>query len=404
MSLPDVTITYGNGNLGRLPASQEGLCGIVFGPCAVNPSNGAVNTPYLVRSLADAEALGITQAYDDANDLLCWYHLKEFYEERQGAQPLWIIISAQAQTAHFDADQEADKLMQASDGNIRLVLGCFTPAVAINTWTQGLPTVLTTVMIDAKAFVARQFALHRPVRVLLEGYGIESASTISFDLRGSGAPLANSVQVVIGQNRNLLGDDYEGVNKFASAARVLGRASRISCHQSIARVKDGPLAGVTSAGFSDGTALSAVSAVQLNTLNTLGYVFFRAIPGLPGVYINDSHMACPIEDDYATLERGRVMDECARIAYEVYVRELNDDVELAENGQLAVAVVKNLEGVIESAIGTRMAGKISGVSCYINPDQNIQSTDQVEVEISILARGVIRKFRVNMAYTTSLNN
>lgn len=404
MSLPDVTLTLGNGNLGRLPATQEGLCGIVFGPCAVNPSNGTVFTPYLIRSLADAEALGITQAYDEANDLICWHHLKEFYEERQGSQPLWIIISAQAQTAHFDANQEADMLMQASDGNIRLVLGCFTPAVAVSAWTQGLPTVLTTVAADAKAFVARQFALHRPVRVLLEGYGIESAATLSYDLRGSGGPQANNVQVIIGQNRTLLGVGYDGITEFASAGRVLGRASRISCHRSIARVKDGPLVGVTSAGFSDNTALSAVSATQLATLNTLGYVFFRAIAGLPGVYINDSHMACPIEDDFATLERGRVMDECARIAYEVYIREINEDVELDSDGRLAVAVVKNLEGIIETAIGTRLAGKISGVTAYIDPDQNIQSTDQVEVEISILARGVVRKFLVNLAYTTSLNN
>lgn len=404
MPLSDVTITLSNGNLGRLPASPDGLPGFVFGPTAVAPSNASLLTPYLVRSLAEVEALGIDEEYDNANDILVWHHMKDFYEERQGAQPVWMILTNQVQTAHFDLDQEADKLMNASGGNIRLVTGCFTPTAAITAHTDGLPTVLISVIADAKAFVARQFALHRPVRVLLEGYAIESPDDLEYDLMSEAAgPNANMVQVVIGQNRSLLSDGYSGIDTFASVARVTARYSKIPVDHSAARVKDGELVGVIAAGFSDGTALAEVSSTTLNALHDMGYVFFQTRTGLPGFYINGDHMACPDQDDYANMPDGRVIDKAARIAYDVYVRELNESVELNNTGKMTVSVIKNLEGMIESAIGTRMAGEISGVKAYIDPEQNITVSETCEVELSILRNGIIRNFKVKLGYTASLS-
>jgi hypothetical protein len=402
--LSDVTISLSNGNLGRLPANQDGVAGIVLGPTSVAPSEASLNTPYLVRSLADAEALGITAAYDEANEVIAYHHIKEFFEEVGGAAPLWIILFNGLMTAYFDAAGPADKLQQSAGGDIRLVGAGYTPPTGAITATSGLPTAVVDTIADAKAFVARQFAAHKPCRVLLEGYGIASVAGLTLDLRDTAGPVADAVGVVIGQTSNLLPAGMSDFTRYASIGRVLGRAARIQVHYNLGRVKDGPLNNVVSAGFSNATSLSAATDAQLSTLNDLGYIFFRVITGLPGVYINDDHMATPITSDYSGLLRGRVIDKAARIAYNVYVNELNDDVELdGETGQLAISVVKNLEGIIESAIGTQMAGEISGVQAYIDPTQNILANDRLDIELNIVPRGVAKNIRVTLGYANPAN-
>jgi hypothetical protein len=401
--LSDATITLSNGNLGRLPANQDGVAGKVFGPSAVAPASASLNTPYLVRSLADVEALGITAAYDVANEVIVWHHLKEFYEEASGATPVWIIIFNGTMAAYFAVDGPADKLMNSSGGDIRLVGAAYTPAEGAVAETDGLADGVIAAIAAAKTFVARQFAAHRPCRVLLEGYAIESVATLTYDLRGTSGPLADAVGVVIGQTSGLLPAGMSDYNRYASIGRVLGRAARIAVHFNLGRVKDGPLVGVLSAGFSNASSISAATLAQLNTLNTLGYIFFRVITGKTGVYINDDHMATPISSDYSGLLRGRVIDKAARIAYDVYVNELNDDVELNEAGQLAIAVVKNLEGIIESAIGTQMAGEITSVEAYIDPAQNILANDRLDIELNIVPRGVAKNIRVTLGYANPAN-
>ncbi|HRF80176.1 MAG TPA: DUF2586 family protein, partial [Flavobacteriales bacterium] len=270
-TLPGVTITVEDGNLGRLPANQDGVCGIILGPSAVAPSGAALMTPYLIRSLKEAEALGITRAYDTANTVLVWHQLKEFYDERQGPQPLWFIISNQVPTAYFDEDGEADKLMVSSGGNIRMVAACYTPPDgAPGTRTNGLPNTVITMVTEAETFRVRQFAKHRPVRVIVEGYGIESADSLTYDLRASAGPQADGVQVVIGQAPGLLPSSMADHNIYASAARVLGRYSRIAVHRSAGRVKDGPLVGLLSANLSDGTSIANLSDALAEQLNEYG--------------------------------------------------------------------------------------------------------------------------------------
>ncbi|HRF80177.1 MAG TPA: DUF2586 family protein, partial [Flavobacteriales bacterium] len=120
--------------------------------------------------------------------------------------------------------------------------------------------------------------------------------------------------------------------------------------------------------------------------------------------INDDHTATPIESDFAKFQRGRVIDKAARIIYRVYVNELNEDVELDETtGFLALSVVKNLESIARSAVESEMAGEITSVDVNIPPEQNILSTDELEVEVDLTPRGTVGKFRVKLAYRNPLN-
>ncbi|MEO8589500.1 MAG: DUF2586 family protein, partial [Flavobacteriales bacterium] len=329
-----------------------------------------------------------------------WHHIKEFYAEVGGAAPLWIIIVNQAMTAYFDVGEAADLLMNGASGAIRVLAAAYTPPAGAVTVATGLPAAVITAIGEAKTFVARQFTAHKPVRVMLEGYAITSPAGLTYDLRAIAGPNAYAVMVVVGRTSGTVSDDFDpALVRHASVGTVLGRAARIPVHHNLARVRTGPINGVVSAEFSDGTSLADATDAELVALNTLGYVFFRVIPSLSGVFINDDHMATVINSDYSALLRGRVIDKAARIAYTTYVQELNNDVELdAATGFMALAVVKNLESVIETAIGTQMAGEITSVDAFIEPAQNILATDLLEVQLNIVPRGVAKNIKVTLAY------
>jgi hypothetical protein len=56
------------------------------------------NKPYLLYSIADAEALGITEDYDTNNEIVVWEHINDYFSAAPG-QPLWIYIVTQSTPA-----------------------------------------------------------------------------------------------------------------------------------------------------------------------------------------------------------------------------------------------------------------------------------------------------------------
>lgn len=404
--LPGVTIGISDGNLGRSPANKDGLGAFILGPSVVAPASGALLTPYLVRSLAEAEAIGVTAAYDVANDVLAHHHLKEFFAEAGTGTPVYFLISNQVNTAYWGASQEADKLMNASGGELRWIAAGYTPPTGAPAATNGLPTAIITSITNAKVWQAAQFAQHKPCAIIMEGYAIASISGLTYDLKGTGGPNAKEFMVVIGQTAGTWNSAMSAfTNRFASIGAAAGRVARTPVHRNIGRVKDGPVAGTSSCGFSNAASITTATDTQLNTLHDLGYTFMRVIPGLSGVYWNKGNVTTQATSDYQDFSDIRTMHKAVRITYVTYVNELNDEVEINEtDGTIAVSVVKNLQGMIESAIDTQMAGSISGVGAFIDPAQNIQQDNELDVEVSIVKMGTIEKLKVSLAYALQLNN
>ena len=78
MALPRIEINLGNGSLGLVPVTTDAVVGIVLNGVATTQL--ALLTAKQVSSLKEAEALGITSAYDTANNVKVWFHIKEFYD------------------------------------------------------------------------------------------------------------------------------------------------------------------------------------------------------------------------------------------------------------------------------------------------------------------------------------
>lgn len=406
MAAPDVKITLSNNNLGRAAANEDGIMGFVLSGVAV-PTKfalGDILGPF--RSLKDAEAKGITQANDITNTVMLWHHVRDYFDEQQGTSPCYVMPVAKTVTLAQMADQAqpyVKKLVEGTNGKCRVVaIGRIPDNSYAPVYTDELDTDIRAAAVAGHALVGYEQGLHRPFRLLIEGRDFQGDVADLLDLRdGTAGPNANTVGVVLGQDA-----DVAAVNaayaQHASIGRVLGRMARIPVQRNIARVKDGPT-GTVNAALSDGTAMTAVDDADLNTLHDKGYIFFRAYADLAGWYFNGDSAACPIEDDYASISRGRTIDKAARITYVTYIQEVQNDIEIdTTTGQLPEAVAKGLEGIVESAIGSLMAGEISGVGAFVDSAQNILATDELAIEVSAVPRGMMGAIKVTLGFAVKL--
>lgn len=402
MPLPDVTISLANGNLGRLPTSEDGIAAIIVSGVAVAGKFALGDVIGPILSLADAEALGITEDYDTTNKCLAWHHIRDFYAECGSGNKLYVMVVAATVSMEnicADGGGYVDTLLNTAQGKIRFVGITRVPDA---TWTPnyvgGFDEDVFLAIENLKTIQANEFAAHRPVRFVVEGIDWQGNVGSTQDLTDTATgPNANMVSIVMGQVPDHYAVDAL-TQKSAAVGMFLGTLAAIPVHYSAARVKNGALSQ-DEMNLSDGTAIEDISITNTTALNDKGYVFGRTITGLAGKYWNGDSTACPVTDDYCFFSRGRVIDKAARITYTTYVQNLNDVVEVnTTTGKIAAAVIKNYEAQLEAAISTQMAGEISGVKVYIDPNQNVLANDTINVEVSVVPVGIAKFITVTLAF------
>lgn len=124
-------------------------------------------------------------------------------------------------------------------------------------------------------------------------------------------------------------------------------------------------------------------------------------------------MATEETDDYALLPRRRVIDKAYRIAYQTLVNELGDEIAITEEGKIPAAICKNLQTAVERAIENNMTayGNLgndqtndadTGVSCYVDYNQNIVATSKLDVVIRVRPYGYAKYFDVKLGFQTTV--
>lgn len=403
MARPDVEIIEANNNLGRLPASTDGVMGLIASGVAIAGQFALGDTIGPYRSIREVEAAGITKAWDVANKCMVWHHANEFFLESNGPTPLYMMIVGKAVTMADICDQTknyARKFANETSGKVNVIGITRVPdaayaAAAVN----GLDPDVMGAVANAKVLRATLFKEHKPLRFLVEARGFTGVTASLADLRDPATgPNANSVGVVIGQSKEVGAEDAS-FQPYAFVGRVLGRMARIPVQRNIARVKDGPLIGVVTAALSGGTPVQSLTNIQLDVLHDYGYIYGLYYPNLPGYYLNNGSTASPITDDYNSLHRGRTMDKVSRITYLTYITQVQDDVEVDKaTGKLPLSVCKVFESLLQTAIETQMVGEISGVRTYVDPDQNINATGELAVQNNVVPRGTLEKIKVTEGY------
>lgn len=400
----DVKIIIGNGALGRASQALDGVSALVGTGVAV-AEKFALGDVLALRSLGDAETLGINEAYDTTNKSLLWHHIRDFYLNAGDGTELYVMPVANTVTMEDMADVEepyAAAMLDQLQGRVRILIISRTPAVSYTHTPSGeFDPDVWAAATKAQALYASEFLKHRPVQIFIEGRDFQGTAASARDLRNASTGLnANRVSIVMCQSATVAAKDALFAN-YAAVCIAAGRAAGIGVQRNIGRVKDGAVTIDGEAALSDGTLISATTGTALDALNGFGYIFLFNRDGKVGYFFNGDHTACPISDDYAYVSRGRVIDKAARLIRAVYLEELLDDIEVdPATGKLAPAVVKAYQRAGEKSIEVNMQAnnEVSGVRVFVDPDQNILSTDKVVTVVRIVPRGMVNEFEIILSY------
>lgn len=401
--LPRVEVVQTNNNLGRVAASEDGIAGLIVSGVAVvgKFSLGDVIGPF--SSIEDVKAVGIDRAYDIANNSNAYLHASDFYEEAgKGSKLYMMVLSNTISMAQMcdKANAYARKLIEATNGKCKLIGitrvpdGSYTP-----NYVDQFDDDIWDAVANAQELRDEQFNVpnQRISQFLIEGRDWQGNVVNTKDLS---TLRANRVSVVMGQNAEVAADvDYAFNTVYASVGLALGRLAAVPVQRCIGRVKNDRIKTITLAGYSNAGSFDSLTDTQRDTLNDKNYIFLRRFNNKVGFYWNDDRTCTVMTDDYCYIGRGRAIDKACMLAIAVLTEYLNDDIDVEQDtGKMQVSVIKSIEANVETHIRLNMPDEISGVDAYIDPAQDVISTDEIKVELNIVPKAYAKKITVTVGY------
>ncbi|AZI53901.1 hypothetical protein EIB75_00905 [Epilithonimonas vandammei] len=436
MSLPNIDINLGNGQIGTVLPNEDRTIGVMA--AAVANAYFSLEKAYLVKGMVDVANLGILPSVDNYG---LYKFCLEFYKEAGEGTELWIYgckknadgsiekwFVPDAQTGKTIAQNFLDSV----NGKIRRLFavrnpdGNFVPDVR-----NGLHRDVWYTLEAAHNFaVDYTRTTYCPIRIAIEGTAfngdrtalnnllIESYNRVSVLIGDTEPKTSNTfIREVISKQgikaEEAVSIDGEAkmpqgatrVYNYGAAMGVLaGRMAAYPIHNNIGKVKNGSLKPLKFYIVDTPVELYDTAA-----LHDKSYITFRKHPSKSGYYFSDDPQACSIEDDYHSNARGDVIDKAYRLTYLVQVEELLDEAWINEDGTPDAIWAKDLEGRIESYIMANMGDQLQyrvgdttlPVKVFIDPNQNVATTSKLKTVIRVKPWGYIREMETELSYTLS---
>lgn len=401
-----VVINRQNGGLGRRPANNDGVIGIVGSGYAAG--SYALGDVMHIKSLKDFEEIGYSEATDVTASKSVYKRIKELYRLNPIAEVyLMIVADTVSQTTMLGVGSVyADKLLTQANGKIRHLATFRNPHSGYSPLvTSGIDDEITAASgaIDKAQLLATAFsAKNMPIHVYIEGRSFTGTASAALDLRTLDRP---DVSIVLAQDLNY------GLTGDAAIETIMGLVSRSRVNDSIAWVQPNNIQNPSitrwiAPGLSSGLALSAYSDSALTALNDKGYITPMLYPresttAYAGCYINDCHSCVGIESDYAYFIESNVMNKAARLVFNAILPELNSTIKVDPvSGQIAPDVCAYFKTLGERAIQPMLNdSEISGFTVTVDPEQNILTTGQLVIDYSIIPTGIAREIIDNIGFT-----
>jgi hypothetical protein len=390
-----VNITLANGQLGATLQTNDGITGLIV--TGVTEGSYAAGTPILVTSMSAVVQAGITTT----GNRFATRQLQAFYNQAGAGSQLYLMLVPPTMTVAEMADisnaNGAKKLLDYADGKIK-VLGLLSDDEAIDTEggtitiTNGLNSDVYTAATNMGILAASYFNSHKPFRAIVGG---TSYTGVAADLTDMSAGTTNNRTAI------LVGDTVPG--QAACMGVLLGVITSIPVQRKISRVRSGALS-ISSAytgpiSMESDTESPAVIAEK-------GYITFTTYANTSGYFFSGDPMCTAVTDDYGMLARGRVIDKAHILAYSTFVQVVDDEVPVNTDGTLDAGFCKWLSQQIVNQINNTMTAnkEISKISCYIDPAQNILSTNQLKVVLSITPVGYATNIVISLGFNNPANS
>ncbi len=323
---------------------------------------------------------------EDNTDM--YKQVKEFYQELGGNQELFIMLVANTVKMSEMVDStnttRANRLVEFGEGKISKI-GLFRkPDGAYSAGSNFFDADIEPTLLAAKTFVQALNAKLKFLRVLVEGrIAVEGSSTIFAPNTASNG----FAGVVLGDTKSGLG---------ASVGTALGRSAKYPCHIKLGKVANGPLAA--SAIYIGTKKLKDVT--NLDVLHGKGVISFMTYPNKAGFYFGIDNMAS--DDDYRILVHGAVIDAAAKIAANVYIDELEGEVDTNEDGTIKEIDAKHLEDLVEQQAKVTLGDRISGIEALVNRTVNVINTSTTKIKIRVRPKGYLTWIEVDLGLTAGV--
>lgn len=403
-----LTTIRGNGNIKTKTASKDGVSGILmYIPAANYPTSttdvsfSATNPIIKIGSIDEAEALGIKKDCNLSDNAVNWdmrslyYHLNECFRINPGIE-LYVGLFV-APTTSFDF-VEIKKMVSYADGEIRQI-GVYAPNKEYEVED----------VKSLQAIATLEESYDTPISII---YFPKVTNTASITIDGKGAGNKN-VSVCIGQEADENTYAYklytDASNTTAKRAVgivgiFMGLMSKASVQECIAWVEKFPT-GISVAGTVDGKKMRDITRSVIDTWEEKRLLYLKTYTGYPGVFLSESHNMDLPTSDYNAIERTRTMDKACR-GVRLYLlpylgSNIDIDPETGKIGQTTIAILTNeANSYLEDM---EKAGEESGFKVYIDSDQNVLGTSQLEIVIKQVPKGVMRKLVLKMNFTDKIS-
>lgn len=385
-----LTIVRQNGNVPKSQNGQDHVSGFVAYLLEADiPAAFKAEPVQAVSTIDKAEELGITADATAWSVKMLHYQLEEVFRINPSIK-LYVGLFSKPESMTF---QEMKKVQNYAEGAIRQMAiwnGDTAPtadnivkleAVADSLDTENAPfSTLYAPLVSNYKNLPNNLATNNPrVSVVIAQAG-----------SGTGAELYKS-------------KDNKTKATVSAIGVALGTLSKAAVHQCIAWVKNFP-SGISMPALGDGTLVRTIDKGELEKLDTNRYLFLNNVVGVAGSYWNDSHTMDSPTSDYAAIESVRTMDKAVRGIRTYLTPELGGNVYIDPNtGKLQSYTVSHLETTANIPLEEmEKAGELSGYKAEIDAEQDVLSTNTIEVTIKNVPVGVVRKFKVKIGFVKSL--
>ena len=385
-----LTIVRQNGNVPKSQNGQDHVSGFVAYLLEADiPAAFKAEPVQAVSTIDKAEELGITADATAWSVKMLHYQLEEVFRINPSIT-LYMGLFSKPESMTF---QEMKKVQNYAEGAIRQMAiwnGDTAPtadniakleAVADSLDTENAPfSTLYAPLVSNYKNLPNNLATNNPrVSVVIAQAG-----------SGTGAELYKS-------------KDNKTKATVSAIGVALGTLSKAAVHQCIAWVKNFP-SGISMPALGDGTLVRTIDKGELEKLDTNRYLFLNNVVGVAGSYWNDSHTMDSPTSDYAAIESVRTMDKAVRGIRTYLTPELGGNVYIdPDTGKLQSYTVSHLETTANIPLEEmEKAGELSGYKAEIDAEQDVLSTNTIEVTIKNVPVGVVRKFKVKIGFVKSL--
>lgn len=340
MILPRVKIQFLNGQLGTVGESADGLLALICGAAAV-AGTFVLNTAYSITSMDDLAELGVTAT----NNAALYKQVSEFYDEAGTGTKLVLYpvnpsttLTNMCDYTRTDAGYARD-LITKQNGNLRGIGIANVNTGASGTSINGIDPDVFTAMPKAQQLAEwATTELYAPLFFILEGRNFDPSK----ELKDMTKEKYDRVGIAIG--------DTVASSKGATIGTWLGRIAKSPVQRNIGRVKDGSLAPLE---MYVGSKKIDESESTIKAIYEKGYLVPRKYVGRSGYFFADDNLACDPTGDYAHIAHRRVIDKAYRLAYDIMLDMLLDELEVNDDGTLQVGIVKSWQQTVENGINKR---------------------------------------------------